>query len=62
MKVKKLRHVAPAALRRRVTLEGVVAAVASVGAMRVEVDDWDTNEVVLGDDADTEGGNAYVPW
>jgi hypothetical protein len=62
MKLEKLRYVAPAVEYRRLVLEMGVAAAASVGAMRVEVDDWNTNEVVLGDDSSTEGGDAYVPW
>jgi hypothetical protein len=62
MKGERLNYVAPAVKSRRIALEGAVAAAQSVGAMRVEVDDWGSSEIVLGDDVDTEGGDAYVPW
>jgi hypothetical protein len=63
MKVEKKQvYVAPAVESRRIALEETVAAAQSIGATRVQVDDWDTDEIVLGADPATEGGTIYVPW
>jgi hypothetical protein len=48
-------YVAPAVESRRIALEG--AAALSAGPMKVQVYDWESGDIVLGDDAAAEGGN-----